>query len=237
MRFHSKDNSRDNIRVIEASNDPQKLNRFLIDEQQHIIRLTSKITHSSVTTSDDEWAIALYATAKAVETYDDSKGDFWSYASVVIRNRLNDHYRKKSTGELLVSPEVFAGNADSESPEAALQKEVLGKTAVSDDNSLKHEIEAITGELAKYDISFFDLAAASPKAGKTKEACRNIIRAILEPPPLTEDIRKKGTLPIKALSLRCRFSTKLTDRYRKYIIAAAMILDGDYPGISEYLNI
>ena len=231
------DNSKDNMRVIEAVNDPAKLNRFLTEEQQHIIRLTSKITHSSVTTSDDEWAIALYAAAKAIETYDISKGDFWSYAAVVIRNRLNDHYRKKTGNELLVSPEMFAGGAEPESPEAALQKEVVSKTSVHEDNTLKHEIEAITDELAKYDISFFDLAACSPKAGKTREACQSIIKAILEPPPLTEEIKKKGVLPIKALSLRCSFSTKLTDRYRKYIMAAAMILDGDYPGISSYLNI
>ena len=237
MIFKSKDNSNNNMRVVEIANDPEKLNRFLTDEQKHIIRLTSKITHSSVTTSDDEWAIALYATAKAAQTYDESKGDFWSYASVVIKNRLNDHYRKKTKNELPVSPQVFAGNADEESPDAALQKEITGRTAVVDDNSLKYEIEAITAELAKYDISFFDLADVSPKAGKTKETCRSIIRAILEPPPLVDDIKKKGVLPIKALSLRCEFSTKLTDRYRKYIMAAAMILDGDYPGISEYLNI
>ena len=87
-----------------------------------------------------------------------------------------------------------------------------------------------------HNISFFDLAGNSPKAGKTKDTCVSILKAIFTPPPLTESIKSNKSIPVKELSKRLKFSKKLTDRYRKYLIVSTLILDGDYPELSEYLH-
>ncbi|MBP7348788.1 MAG: hypothetical protein KA965_08915, partial [Butyrivibrio sp.] len=43
-------------------------------------------------------------------------------------------------------------------------------------------------------------------------------------------------LPVNEILVRAKVSRKMIDRHRKYLIATAMILDGDYPGLSEYLT-
>ena len=43
-------------------------------------------------------------------------------------------------------------------------------------------------------------------------------------------------LPVKALAAASGISRKTLDRYRKYIIMAVLVLDGDYPQLAEYLK-
>ncbi|MCR4717258.1 MAG: hypothetical protein K5656_08760 [Lachnospiraceae bacterium] len=223
--------------VMAAAKDADAKNDFLVKEQQHILKATAKIAGKSLTTSDDEWSVGLMAVSEAIDTYDDSKGaGFWSYANIVIRSRLADYYRKSNKEEILVEEEAFTGVANEEAHDAGLRNEIVSKTMVLEDNSIADEISALTMELKEYDISFMDLAGNSPKAGKTKNVCLDILRALFIPPPLVEEIRRTKSLPVKKLADRTRFSRKLTDRYRKYLIVSALILDGDYPELSEYLH-
>ena len=77
----------DSLRAVKAKSDLDERNRFLQDNEQHILRLTGKITHSSVTKSDDEWAIALSAVNEAIDRFDPDKGGFWTLAATVIKIR------------------------------------------------------------------------------------------------------------------------------------------------------
>ena len=233
--------SRDNERVISAKDDPSLKNAFLSDEQNHILRLTSKILKRSVTFSDDEWSIAFIAVSEAMDSYDPSKGDFWSYASVVIKSRLTDMFRKqqKNNNEISVSPDTFSGEVDEESDYLNIQIEVTDKIAVESlgsNNGLKLEIEALNKELADYGISMADLYEASPKSTKTKESCQNVVSAIFLPPPIVKLIKENKKLPIKTILERTSVSGKIIDRHRKYLIAVSVILDGDYPLISDYIS-
>ncbi|MBQ7583597.1 MAG: RNA polymerase subunit sigma, partial [Lachnospiraceae bacterium] len=74
------DNNVANERAIKAAESTEALDRFLADEQQHILKLTGKVLNKNITTSDDEYSVALLAVSEAVKTYDGTKGDFWSYA-------------------------------------------------------------------------------------------------------------------------------------------------------------
>ncbi|HAG68443.1 MAG TPA: RNA polymerase subunit sigma [Lachnospiraceae bacterium] len=233
--------SRDNDRVIAARNDPSLKNTFLSEEQNHILRLTSRILKKGVTYSDDEWSIAFIAVSEAMDSYDPSKGDFWSYASVVIKSRLTDNFRKqqKNSNEISVSPDTFSGEVDEESESLSIQIEVTDRIAVESlgsNNGLKLEIEALSAELSEYDISMSDLYEASPKSVKTRGSCRSVLQAIFLPPPMIDMIRENKKLPIKDIMSRVSVSSKIIDRHRKYLIAASVIIDGDYPLISEYLG-
>ena len=72
--------------------------------------------------------------------------------------------------------------------------------------------------------------------GKTRKACADVIKAIFLPPPLMAAIRRAKKLPIKDIIKRSRISNKLIDKHRKYLVTSALILDGDYPALSEYLG-
>lgn len=61
----------------------------------------------------------MYATSKAIEAYDASKGDFWSYASVVIKNRLNDTWH--GIFDVLYKQEIIWVNCLAESAYDGLQ--------------------------------------------------------------------------------------------------------------------
>ncbi|MBQ1311317.1 MAG: RNA polymerase subunit sigma [Blautia sp.] len=229
----------DNKAAIEAGKNLKKRNEFLKDSQKYIMRITSRIKNSPITDSDEEWSIALRAVSSALDSYDESKGDFWPYAALVIRSRLTDWYRSSAweKSEIAVRPEVFDGDVCEEDPDFSLQMEVRGHLGVSEENSLKDEIEALQEELSGYGISFFDLAECSPKAAKTRSACAGLTAALFTPPPpLISKLRKNRSLPIREMLSRFKSSRKLIDRYRKYLITSALILDGDYPGLEEYLG-
>ena len=221
--------------ILDAAVNKDVKNDFLMREEQHILKLTAKICGKSLSFSDDEWSVGLNAVSYAIDTFDPDKGEFWGYAGIVIKSRLTDHYRKIKGSEILVDEDSFAGVLDEEANDSGLRREIASKTMVTDENPIRDEIEALTTELSDYNISFFDLAGNSPKAGKTKETCVGILKAIFTPPPLTDIIKNTKSIPVKELSKRYKFSKKLTDRYRKYLIVSTLILSGDYPELSEYL--
>ncbi|MBR1876906.1 MAG: hypothetical protein IJ805_07355 [Lachnospiraceae bacterium] len=230
----------DNIRAVESKNDRQKREQFLSDERIHILKLTSVILKRSVTVSDDEFSVAFIAVSEAIDGYDPQKNDFWPYAAYVIRNRLADLYRKESSrAEVLVSPGAFEGNTDEEEAGFDVSLEVREQIKVRSlgvNNTLKDEIEAFDEELSKYGISLSDLADCSPKSKKTRSGCADIIRAIFLPPSLAGQIIKTGKIPISDVMMRGRLQKKLFERHRKYLIAATLILSGDYPRLSEYVE-
>ena len=228
-----------NAAALEAGRNPQKKEEFLRDSRNYILRITSRIANTSVTVSDEEWSIALLAVSYALDHYDESKGAFWPYAGLIIKSRLTDWYRSnaKARAEISVRPEVFGGEVYDDDPDFSLQKEVRDHIGTTTENTLREEIEALQDELRDYGISFFDLAEASPKAEKTKKSCASLIVSLFAPPPpLTPKMRKSKTLPIKEMLGRVKISKKIIDRYRKYLITSALILDGDYPELADYLG-
>ncbi len=235
----NRDKSDDNKRAIEAATSREAKDKFLTQEQVHILRLTARILKCSVTESDDEYSIALMAVSEAIDSYKEEKGPFWNYAALVIRSRIIDEKRANKAGinEMSVAPDTFEKSDvdEDEAAEIAIRQEVQTKTAVYVDRGIRDELDALEQELKDYGVDLFDLPASAPKSAKTKEGCREVIAALFLPPPLVELLRKTKNLPIKELLLRCRVSRKLIDRHRKYLLASMVVKAGDYEKISEYI--
>ncbi len=231
----------DNERAVKAASNPVEKERFLDDAGTHILALTAKICSHPVTRSDDEWSAGLLAVSDAIDSYDPEKGDFWGYAAIIIKNRLINMYRKEqnSSREIPVSPQVFDGEITEDDPEISMKLKVMESLTTDDTDpsgSLADEILALTKELEEYGISFFDLTKCSPRAEKTRKGCAEVIASIFLPPPLVEYLKKKKILPSSELQKRSGQNIKFLDKFRKYLIAATLILDGDYPQISEYVE-
>ena len=90
--------------------------------------------------------------------------------------------------------------------------------------------------LDKYGIAFMELAEASPKAGKTKTVCGSAVRFLAQNPLLLHEMRRTKSLPLKIIEKNKNLPRKVLERHRKYIIAGAEIISGDYPILSEYLR-
>ena len=90
--------------------------------------------------------------------------------------------------------------------------------------------------LKKYGFSFKDLKDCSPKAGKTKKECAKAITFLLDHEEPLNTVIEYMRLPIKEIMEATGVKNKLLDRYRRYIIMAVVILNGEYPLLADYLQ-
>lgn len=233
--------------ALEAKASEDALNNLIEAQTSWMLRICSDVTHRYITDSDDEWSTALLALHEAVQSYEAEKGSFPAFASVVIRRRLLDDIRSqwRRKGEVHVLPGAFDGDfgaQDGETPDAVSLEvqsrvaEMSAGPAVDPAAAAREEIAAAQVILKPYGFSFFDLAESSPKAGKTKDACCKAVLALLKNEELLDKMRKNKALPMKELEMASGVARKILDRHRRYIIAAAEILSGEYPVLAEYLG-
>jgi len=221
--------------AVEAAEDPDLLDQFLLEQEPFILRCASKSVKRFISRSDDEWSVSIEAFCQAVAQYSFNKGNFLSFARMTINRRLIDYYRLQSKyhNEIPVNPRSFTGELDEDEP-YTLIKDI----PISDgpENDLKAEIEAVNAQLMSYGFSIYDLVRCSPKSYKTKKACLSAVGYMLSKPGLCAEMQKTNFLPIKPIQEYTKIPRKTLERHRKYIIAATEIMLGDYPGLSEYIR-
>lgn len=223
-------------KAIKARNDKNYTDIFLKEYEFFILKTANNVTGKYVTKSDDQWSVSLSAFHEAIEAYSYEKGSFLSFSELVIKRRLFDYIKKQSKHfcEVTINPHIF--DSESDEDDVNLKQEVMSKVAIKSDNDAKLEIEAISDILKGYGFSFFDLANVSPKAKKTKLVCAKAIVYITQNNIILNEMKKSKLLPIKVLENNLALPRKILERHRKYIIAGAEIISGDYPILSEYLR-
>ena len=226
-----------------AKNDSRTFDLLAEEASGMIRRAAAHTVHHFVTESDEEWSVALLAFYEAVQKYREEMGSFPGFACLVIRRRLIDWGRRDTAAgeEILLPPETMDSRTEEEAVnhiDLEICERAAERSAAEspEGTPLGDEIAALGQELKEYGFSFFDLPACSPKAGKTREACRRAVRVMISRPDLRDRMARSGTLPMKALQEASGVSGKVLERHRKYIITAVLILRGDYPGLSEYLQ-
>ena len=233
--------------VLAAKGDEALRNKFIEKHRYYILATACKTIGRYVTESDDEYSVALIAFNEAIDSYDNDKGEFLSFAAVVIRRRIYDHIRSelRFSGEVSIDPSALGGEIEEDSPDMSLQMEVRRREAelseqntsvIPGGNHIRDEIEAVQELLGRYGFSFFDLTDCSPKAGKTKEACAQAVAYLLRHKELIRKMQQSCTLPAKEILEGTNIARKILERHRKYIIAATEILNGEYPLLAEYMS-
>ncbi len=212
-------------RVATAAKDKKLKNELIGEYRNFILSSASKTLKRSVTDSDDEFMTAMIAFNEAIDSYDQSKGKFLSFAAMIIRNRLIDELRRNSRNKAATFSELENENG------------TPFDIPSNDNRDIKWEIDAFKDELAEFGISFFELAGVSPKSRKTKRCCFDAVNYIINDDKLLKTVINKHILPVKEVSEGVPLGRKTLERHRKYIIAAVIIVTGDYPEISAYFNI
>lgn len=221
-----------------AAADERRREELIRTQEQTILRAASSVCRRYISRSDDEFSVALCAFSRAVDIYDEAKGDFLPFAQLLMRRDLIDFFRsqKNALREVAVAPHVLEGGGEPEEDPSGAYLAVVKQSREDSDHSLRDEILAANEMLQNYGFRFFDLTECSPQQDKTRKECAEAIRFMLTDSALFAILTKTGKLPIKALSAASGISRKTLDRYRKYIIMAVLILDGDYPQLAEYLK-
>ncbi len=218
-------------KIILAKSDSSLREEIIHDYVNFIKARASEAAGKSVTESDDDFSVAMIAFNEAIDSYKEDKGKFLSFSSVVIRNKVLNHIRsERKHYKIIPFSSLSATDKDGD------VKEFDVADTKSEINDAAVEIQAVTQELKRLNISFFDLPKVSPKSKKTKAACSLIIRYILSEPTLVKNIKTKGILPSKQIKDKLKVNDKLLERHRKYIISAVIILRGKYDILSEYLS-
>ena len=230
-------------KVLAAKKDEAVLNELITSYRPWILRCAAESAHRYVTDSDDEWSIALMAFSEAVQNFEQGKGSFRGFAAMVIRRRILDYIRseRRHMGETDVSPDAFEGGLEEPTGvDLQVQKQVAQSSVEAQADDLpgrtREEIAEVQALLAPYGFSFFDLADCSPRAEKTKRSCALAVRALLADPELLRRLRRSRALPMRDLSSDSGVARKILDRHRRYIVAAAEILSGDFPILSAYMD-
>lgn len=205
-------------------------NDFISEYTEFILSSASKALGKFVRKDDDDFSVAILAFDEAITKFDNNKGEFFSFADLMIKNRLIDEYRKRNKNNIILFSELATENDEGDTCEF----EVVGNSDVVSDTAV--EIEVLKEEMKKYDISFFDLPKYTPKSYKTKAQVYDVLMFIKDSKLAKKSILFNKEIPAKLICESLSIKAKLLERHRKYIIAATIILSGDYPIISEYIH-
>jgi RNA polymerase sigma factor len=228
-----------NERVHNIKGDMQKINQLVEEYKPFIASCIEKITGRYMRYGeDDELSVGLMAFVEAIESFDKSKGNFLSFAQNVIKRRVIDYYRKEKKHSNVIHIGDYTKDAEDTNTELdiSIRHSIQEHSEKELSDYRRMELEELKRELAEWDISFFELAEASPKAEKTKVAYRSIIKYILAQPEMLEFIKIKRYLPVAEIQKGTGIPRKKIERARKYIIAVLVINTGDYHYIQDYVS-
>ncbi len=170
------------------------------------------------------------AVEEAVMSYQADKGSFTAHLRGVLRHRLVDLRRRERVDHVVpvssLSEAQHAHIVNAASINAYQQQREVERR--------REEIEHFRAELEEMGISLSEVAACSPKHEVTRQACRRACRYLMERPELLERTRN-GRIPARELSEALGVSLKTWERHRKYLIACAIAVSGDYHCIAEYI--
>ncbi len=170
------------------------------------------------------------AVEEAVMSYAPDKGGFTGHLRGILKHRLIDLRRRERvdkvvpTSSLSEEHHLHVVNAASV---AAHREEVERQRR-------QEEIEHFRTELEEVGLSLQDVADSSPKHESTRQICRRACRHMLTDRTLLERARM-GRLPARELSEALNVGLKTLERHRKYLVACAVALGGDYHCIAGYI--
>ncbi|MGE5632127.1 MAG: RNA polymerase sigma-I factor [Caulobacteraceae bacterium] len=230
-----------NEKVMEIKFSKENRSAFIEEYKPFIAASVEKFTGKYVSYGrDDELSIGLMAFDEAILHYDRTKGNFLSFAKNVIHKRLIDYYRKeKNHQNTTYISEYYTDEDDSENvyDYVVTAEEAQSKYEEQEINQLRRqELVQLKDELSAWDLKFEDIAKSSPKHGSTKKYYLDIVKFIIDRPELVKRIKTKMYLPIAEIEEGTKLPRKTIERSRNYVIAAVIILTGDYYCIREFID-
>lgn len=187
---------------------------------------------------DDEYSVALIAFNEAIDAYDPERGvAFLAFSETVIKRRLIDFFRRQHHQD-----EVPLSAYDMEDAEGHFQNRIDVDMALDswteerDARERRAEIAAYSSALEAYGLTFTELVSATPKHQDARASAREVAGVLAGREDLMAFVEREGRLPLKELSKVVKVSRKTLERQRKYILAIALAMRGDFPYIRGYFS-
>lgn len=215
-------------------------NQFITDYQPYIAKVTSRLCKRYIEPArDDEFSIALAAFNEAINQFNPTAGrSFLGFAETVIRRRLIDYIRKEQryAGQMPFSAFEMEDEEDNLVNPVEIQRSIEAYEHEKDAEDRRSEILDLNRCLLEFDISFSDLVRSAPKHEDSRRALLAVGCLLARDSQMMRSLLERRLLPIKELLTQVEFSRKTLERNRKYIIAVALIHNGPYPYLRDYLQ-
>lgn len=192
---------------------------------------------------DDLSTVALLALDEAARGFRPELGAFLAFAREVVRRRTIDHIRRQARNgrELLAGFLTPESDQDDEGRagwlpglQAAVNELALREHQES--QLRRHEVLVFSEELRAFGVTIDDLVRFAPTHGDARANCLDVARTLAGDPSLRDYLRLRRQLPLRQLAERAHLGRKSLERHRKYIIALALILMGDYQYLAGYVE-
>lgn len=204
-------------------------NDFIEESIPFIVKTTSSFLGRYVCTdNDEEFSIALIAFNEAIERYDEERGNFWSFAKLVIESRLKNNLQKNARLEAASSLE--------EMTEAGMQIHDDNVKVDKTTSDLRDEIMAFKEELSLFGITFEILAKESPKHRDTRDRAIKIGYKVSDDDVLIEKVYAKRRLPIKDVSRKFEITEKIIKRSKTFILSIAVMFFKKYTNLTIWIK-
>lgn len=224
-------------RVYAAKNNMETADALISDYMPFIESQVLKVMKRSVdVTKQDELSIGMIAFHEAINGYSKTRGNFLSYASLLIRNRIIDYWRKNNRHNQVISLDTPTYDEDATS--------TIENSVSSDENhedelvvreATKEEIMELSQQMEEFGVSLTDVADNSPKQSRTLKSCQQVVAYGKDNKELMERFLRTKQLPITELTKGTKVSKKTIERHRKYIVALLLIYSNGYEIIRGHL--
>lgn len=203
-----------------------------------VLRVGSQVSGRYLTVGrDEEISVGLLALNEAIDRFDPSRGaSFISFAELVIKRRLVDHYRRqRGQSEIPMSELATEDDEGNLMLTVEHQQAMEAHARLSEAEERRHEIARYTKRLADFGIKFSDLVEVSPRHVDARERALAAARIVAAQPLLAEHLVTKRELPLKQLEQQVGVSRKTLERQRKFIIAVVLIMLEDFYYLRSYI--
>ena len=199
---------------------------FLIkNNTAFIIKTVSDVTGRYISLEhDDEFSIGLIAFSEAVKRYDESKGNFFPFAKLVIESRLKSYLAAENKYSDMASLDYLAELGF----EAADPKE--------DKLELRLEIEAYKEELNYFGLTFESLIEAAPKHIDTRHTAFKVAKASSTNDEIIFKTYETRRLPIRLVSIFTKVSEKIIKHSKQFILATMIVFYKEYSEIIAWIK-
>lgn len=228
--FNREKTLEERVKDIQGGNKEDKNN--LIEEYTPFIKkvISNELGQYIEIENNDAFSIGLMAFNEAIDRYDKKRGNFLTFASIVIKSRLIDHLRSVTRKQ----KEVYINDLKDDENNG-YNENIMAIDSFERRIEVRFDINLLIKEMEKYGVSLEELISEAPKHKDTRIMAISIGKYIFENNSLKEKFLKTKNLPVSDLLRQLCVSKKVIKRSRKFIIAVVLILNSDLDTLKEYI--
>ncbi|OPZ94490.1 MAG: RNA polymerase sigma factor SigI [Firmicutes bacterium ADurb.Bin419] len=216
--------------------DSQLRENFIKDYIPFIIKVLSSSSKSRIDIKNsDEYSIGLIAFNEAIEKYDNGRNrkgfNFFSFAELVIKRRVIDHFRLNSKN--METPFSYFEVEGDSFQDKYLQDESWTRY---DRIEVFQEIKHYSNELKNFGININDLHKYTPKHRDSIRMCVDIARKIAENKEIYSKLIQKKYFPMKDIIKIVNVHPSTIEKNRRFIISVCIIYGNNYEYLKTYFS-